>query len=269
MSETYTPAATWHETIVTPTGGGPRDALSVSNPLKAVMDNAEYLREQNEVTGVPMVRTVATEAALRALIGTGRANKEVCILSDGITKAAPYVFCASATEAENTPWVYVPNDNTGRWVHINRWQMDLSGSRPRWTNPLQAHSIVYQGNVVANPINVTSTSWIQMEASGAGIEIVTPALEVDDIIDVWAICRVVSDGSLSNVAISVYDSTDHYSPLSGVGTDPTTANINHRHIVTVAGVHKIKWMAKAGSGETMIFAALGTQLRAYVIRPLG
>lgn len=267
MSETYTPSNTWHSTIVTPTGGGPRSALSVANPIKSVADNVEYCRNQTEVTGVPMVRTVATEAALRALLGAGRADKEICILTDSITKAAPYVFCASATEAELAPWVYVPGDNTGRWVHINRWQIDLSGSRPRWTNPLPANSTIYQGNIVTSPVNVTDNSYIDMSAGGQSVALTTPALEVGDIVDLWGLCGVASDGSLSVVALSVNDGSEHYSGTGTVGTDPAVLHIMHRHVVTVAGVHTVKWRAKAGAGETMVFAALKTTLRAYVIRP--
>src|SRR5687767_6473411 len=79
MSSTITGSSSFSNTATVPSDGDAANAASVSTPFQTVLNNTRYCQQILESSGIKIVRSVATLAALEAL--TSVANGEVAMVS--------------------------------------------------------------------------------------------------------------------------------------------------------------------------------------------
>jgi hypothetical protein len=79
MSSTITGSSSYSNSATVPSDGDAASASSVVTPLQTLLNNDRYLQQLLESTGIKLVRSVATLAALDAL--TSVANGEVAMVS--------------------------------------------------------------------------------------------------------------------------------------------------------------------------------------------
>lgn len=114
--------ATFPSPVVAPIGGEARTAESVSNPLQQLTSRDAYLKAQIERvllaadSGVRILYSVATLAALKALGAAVRSDRMVCYVASPPTL---YFFDILSTAASAPPAVVQPDDApgglAGRW----------------------------------------------------------------------------------------------------------------------------------------------------------
>ena len=121
MSTPFSETATWISPVSGPDNGELADAGSVDGPFQGLVSRTAYLKALVESTGVKLVRSVATFAAMKAL--TGMAAAEVCI----VLGAGMYQFLTGAPVADVGYLNYSATSGAGNWYRIDYLPWGTSG----------------------------------------------------------------------------------------------------------------------------------------------
>ena len=110
MSTILTEAATYAASVTVPADGDARIAASVVAPFQVLADRTKYLKTLTESTGVTKIKTVADNAALKAL--TGMVSGDVVKQTD---IRVLYVYDSGSSTAEYGGIIVQPTTGGGRW----------------------------------------------------------------------------------------------------------------------------------------------------------
>lgn len=110
MPTNLTETSTFDATITVPADGDARTAASVVTPFQSLANRSKYLKTLTETTGVQKIRSVADNAALKAL--TGMASGDV-VKQDDIRVI--YVYDSGSATPEHNGIIVEPTTGGGRW----------------------------------------------------------------------------------------------------------------------------------------------------------
>lgn len=111
MPTNLTETSTFDATITVPADGDARTAASVEVPFQALANRSKYLKTLTETTGITKIKTVADNAALKAL--TGMASGDVVKQTD---IKVIYIYDSGLATAEHNGIIVEPTTGGGRWV---------------------------------------------------------------------------------------------------------------------------------------------------------
>ena len=173
----------------------PINAL-VQRLLNADADIADFavaaLTQTNATfaAGVPIIRNVATIAALKALSTSGLADASVCVVKDPtitgntISRLGLFVYDSSSTTAEcpipgivDGYIVVTPNSGTGRWINVAAglgWDVTTGLFLPR---PRERVVRWQQSGISGTSVGLTTGTWTAMGPT------LSPTLALNDDFD--------------------------------------------------------------------------------------
>ena len=139
--------------------------------------------------GVPIIRNVATIAAMKALSTSGLADASVCVVKDPtitgntISRLGLFVYDSSSTTAEcpipgivDGYIVVTPNSGTGRWINVAAglgWDVVTGRFLPRPRERVIPWQITGSGTGLTSP-SLTTAGWTQLPP------VVAPVLATSD-----------------------------------------------------------------------------------------
>ena len=155
--------------ITTPSDGDVRNAASVATALAQLADRTAYLKAKAgiDADGAKRIRTVADVAALKAIAGADRADKDVAIVLG--TGSGVYLFSAGSTVAGDDMNVVQPTSGTGRWIHVDYFRrgwdngvatLDADGAVQEQFMPYQWGRVDCSGVSPTFSGNVASASYV-------------------------------------------------------------------------------------------------------------
>ncbi len=163
MASTITGSSSFSNTHTVPDDGDDLSAASAITPWQSLADNTRYLQQLTESSGVKLVRSAASLAALKAL--TGMADKELCWV-EGL--GLFFYDSGSAVTADDS-MVVQPDTGSGRWLHSAYEPLNTRLVRSLYDST--SHDATWAGNAgekvlndVTLPTGIKTTDTIQVTA---------------------------------------------------------------------------------------------------------
>ena len=269
MPTNLTETATYDATITVPADGDARTALSVEIPFQALANRSKYLNTLTGTTGVTKIKTVADNAALKAL--TGMATGDVVKQTD---IRVLYVYDSGSATPEHNGIIVEPTTGGGRWF------ADFSAITVEDANG--------DARLTLNPPNAIVEEDYQETASGSAVNFaasdtafgptITFTLKVGDIVHIDAHTQFDPNSvTTGRYAVGIQEThsaatTVLANTLREVspGTNAPILSLQPmaRFVAAAATSHAFRMVARVTSGTNYDpFVTSPWQLRATVIRP--
>jgi len=158
--------------VAVPVDGDVRNAASVQTGFQNLANRTAFFNAQIGAlgSGAKKVRTVASVAALKALLGM--ADGEIAITNGGFPYASNlWLYSIGGADTEFLPWIVAPNSGPGRWYNALQSNVNLaggaSGAAARWTVPVPNALTTLVQTTLASPGSYTVTPLGPFVDSGA------------------------------------------------------------------------------------------------------
>ncbi len=182
----YTPVDAAHSVVDLPENGENANATNLNTAVKNVADNAEVLRQallhvssadvltpgaRGTEDGVKRLRSVASGAALAALVVGASNDKEIVTLKDAGGNVQ-FMYDHGNTDPVYEPFIFDSFGSTGRWVIFNFSLLDAQPGLPYVDEDGRLQ------NIVTSPgMTVFTEAW---QESGTGIAFAQIYTATDD-----------------------------------------------------------------------------------------
>lgn len=270
MSTVLTEAATYAASVTVPADGDARTAASVVPAFQVLADRTKYLKTLTETTGIQKIKTVADNAALKAL--TGMATGDVVKQTD---IRVIYVYDSGSATAEHNGIIVEPTTGGGRWF------ADFS--------VLTTEDANGDARLVHNPPNAIVDEDYQETASGSTAAFVngsdtpfgptiTMTLKVGDIVHLDGFTMFDPNSyALGRYAVAIQETHSAATTVLTNSIREVTPRTNAptmclspmaRFVAGAAASHAFRMLTRITSGvDPTPFVFSPWQLRATVIRP--
>lgn len=268
MPTNLTETSTFDATITVPADGDARTAASVVTPLQALANRSTYLKTLTETTGVTKIKTVANNAALKAL--TGMVTGDIVKQSD---VKLIYIYDSALATPEHNGLIVEPTSGGGRWV------VDFAAITYEDANG--------DARLTLRPSNAIVAQDYQETASGATLNFtvsalpfgptITLALKASDVVmlDAFSAFYPMTNNG-DRYAVSIQETHSSVTTILANSAREVTTVANEqalmspmiRYTVPSNDTYAFRMVAQITSGtDTAPYVYSPWQIRAMVIRP--
>ncbi len=274
MPTGITPAAVWTALIPTPDDAEGATGAGLDGFAQALANREEYLKALVETTGVKIVRSVASLAALKAL--TGMAHREIVLMDDATLGFHLFAYHSTATNTPDDVLIVQPTVGGGRWftallsgIGVPNGLAIYNGSGKLGLGKVVNQTYEAAVGILGSNYNNTTTTYATGHSVTSGVTVATG----DKVI-------IHAHGSLSATALAgacssrLTVSENGGADIALTETEDLFDNsVIHRRsyhtvrTVVTGGSFQVRWQIKSGSSGNAATLATPTAITIQVIRP--